>query len=71
MLLVPGFSDCSRAEYDVDKGRLVAIRNVLECANLRLEGVFLSLICPLGWFENLDGEHPRQIDEILYLHVQR
>ena len=48
MLLVPGFFDCSRAEYDVNKGRLVATRNVLECANLRLEGYFRALYVPLG-----------------------
>ena len=40
MLLVPGFSDCSWAECDVDRDRPVATRNVLERANLLLEGYF-------------------------------
>ena len=29
MLPVPGFSDCSLAEWDVDKGRPTATRNAL------------------------------------------
>ena len=40
MLLVPGFSDCSWAERDVDRGRPVTTRNVLERANLPLEWYF-------------------------------
>ena len=34
MLLVLCFSDCSRAERDVDRGRSVIKRNVLELADL-------------------------------------
>ena len=34
MLLVLCFSDCSQAECDVDRGRSVIKRNVLELANL-------------------------------------
>ena len=54
MLPVPGFSDCSRAECDVDKGRPTAIRNKLEHANVLLEGYFRALYVPfvvqkLGW----------------------
>ena len=48
MLLVPGFSDCSWAECDVDRGRMVTTRNVLECANLSMEGYFRALYAPLG-----------------------
>ena len=48
MLPVPGFSDCSWAKHDVDRGRPVATRNVLERANLRLEGYFRALYVPLG-----------------------
>ena len=36
----------------------MATGNVLEHANLRLEGYFRSLYVPLGGFENLDGECP-------------
>ena len=39
-LLVLCFSDCSWAECDVDKGQLKATRNMLERANLLLEGYF-------------------------------
>ena len=48
MLLVSGFSDCSWAEGDVDKGRPVIKRNILELANLPLEGYFRALYVPLG-----------------------
>ena len=48
MLLVPGFSDCSWVECDVDRGRPVIKRNVLELANLPLEGYFRVLYVPLG-----------------------
>ena len=48
MLLVPGFSDCSWAEFDVDRSRPVIKRNVLEIANLPLEGYFRALYVPLG-----------------------
>ena len=48
MLLVPGFSDCYWAECDVDRGRPVAIRNMLERANLHLEGYFRALYVLLG-----------------------
>ena len=40
MLPVPDFSDCSWVECDVDRGRPMATRNVLERANLLLEGYF-------------------------------
>ena len=43
MLLVPGSFEC-----DVDKGRPVTTRNVLEHANLPLEGYFRALYAPLG-----------------------
>ena len=43
MLLVSGFSEC-----DVDKGLLVTTRNVLDHANLPLEGYFRALYVPLG-----------------------
>ena len=43
MLLVSGSSEC-----DVDKGRLVTTRNVLERANIILEGYFRALYLPLG-----------------------
>ena len=46
-LLVPCFSDCSWAECDIDRGRSEAIKNVLERANLLLEGYFLTLYAPL------------------------
>ena len=48
MLRVPGFSNCSWAECDVDKGRPEATRNTLECANLLLDGYFRALYVPLG-----------------------
>ena len=48
MLLVSGFSDCSWAECDVDRGWPVIKRNVLELANLPLEGYFRALYVPLG-----------------------
>ena len=48
MLLVPSFSDCSWAECDVDRGRLVIKKNVLELVNLPLEGYFRALYVPLG-----------------------
>ena len=62
MLLAPGFSDCSWAECNVDRGRPVTIRNVLGRDNFFFGGVFSSLICPLGWFANSDGERPLEID---------
>ena len=40
MLLVLGFSGCSWAECDVDRGRLVIKMNVVKLANLPLEGYF-------------------------------
>ena len=43
MLLVPGSSEC-----DVDRGRPMTTRNVLERANLPLEGYFQALYVPLG-----------------------
>ena len=43
MLLVLGFSNCSWAKRDVDKGWSVIKRNVLELANLPLEGYFRAL----------------------------
>ena len=56
MLPIPGFSDCFWAECDVDIGQSVATRNVLESANLHLEGYFRALYVPLGgsktWMEN-------------------
>ena len=48
MLLVPGSSNCSWAECDVDRGRSVATRTVLEHANFRLEGYCRALYVPLG-----------------------
>ena len=48
MLSIPGFFDCSWAECDVDRGRPVTTRNVLELANLRLEGYFRALYVLLG-----------------------
>ena len=48
MLLLLGFFDCSWAECDVDRGRPVTTRNVLERANLPLEGYFRALYVPLG-----------------------
>ena len=48
MLPLPGFSDCSWAKSDVDRGRSVSTRNVLERANLRLERYFRALYVPLG-----------------------
>ena len=48
MLLVSGFSDCSWGECDVDRGRTVTTRNVLERVNLPLEGYFRALYVPLG-----------------------
>ena len=48
MLPVPGFSDYSWAEHDIDRGRPVIKRNVLELANLPLEGYFRALYVPLG-----------------------
>ena len=48
MVPVLGFSNCSWAECDVDRGRPMATRNVLERANLLLEGYFLSLYVHLG-----------------------
>ena len=48
ILLVPGFSDCSWVECDVERGRPMTTRNVLERANLPLEGYFRSLYALLG-----------------------
>ena len=48
MLPIPGFSDCSWAECDVDRGWSVSTRNVLKRANLRLEGYFRAISVPLG-----------------------
>ena len=59
------------AECDVDRGRSVIKRNVLELANLPMEGYFRALYAPLGWFANLEGESLLDIDETLFLHVQR
>ena len=76
MLLVPGFSDYSWAECDVDRGRrrIQGMRwSVLICV---WRDIFEPFMSPLV-FENLDGilcsqEHPLQINEILYIHhVQR
>ena len=70
MLLVPGFFDCSWAERDVDKGRPVIKMNVLELANLPLEGYFEPYMS-LGWIANSEGESLLKIDETVCLHVQR
>ena len=51
MLPVPGFFDCSWAEYDVDNGRPTTTRNVMERVNLFLEGYFRALYVPLGGAE--------------------
>ena len=48
MQLLPGFCDCSCAECDVDRGRSVTKRNLLESTNLPLEGYFRALYVPLG-----------------------
>ena len=40
------FSDCSRAECDVDRDRSDATRNVLERINLLIEGYFQALYAP-------------------------
>ena len=48
ILQVLGFFDCSWAELDVDRGRLAIKRNVLELANLPMEGYFRALYAPLG-----------------------
>ena len=48
MLLVLRFSDCSWDELDVDRGRPMIKRNILELANLPLEGYFRALYAPLG-----------------------
>ena len=60
MLPVPGFFNCSWSECDVDKGRPMAIRNVLERANLLSEGYFQALYVPLGGLktrmENITSE---------------
>ena len=48
MLLIPGFSNCSWAECDVDRDRPMVTRNALEHANLLLEGYFQALYVPLG-----------------------
>ena len=71
MLLLPGFSDCSWAEYDVDRGWPVTNRNLLERTNLPLEGYFRALYVPLSGFSNSDGGCLLKIDETLCLHVQR
>ena len=65
MLLVSGFSDCSWDECDVDRGRPVIKTNVLELANLPLEGYFRALYVPLGGLSNLEGERLLEIDETL------
>ena len=48
MLLVLGFSNCSWAGCDVDRGQPVIKRNVLELANLPLDGYFRASYAPLG-----------------------
>ena len=55
MLQVSGFSNCSWVKCDVDRGRSAGTRNVLERANLLLEGHFIypclaisPLICPFA-----------------------
>ena len=48
MLLVLSFSDCSCTECDVNRGRPVIKRNILELTNLPLEGYFQALYAPLG-----------------------
>ena len=63
--------DCSWVEHDVERGRPVIKRNVPELANLLMEGYFRALYAPLGWFTNLKGESLLDIDETLFLHVQR
>ena len=70
-MLVLSFSNFSWDERDVDKGRPTIKRNVSELANLPMEGYFSSLIYPLGWFTNLEGESLFDIDETPFLHVQR
>ena len=69
MLPVPGFYDCSWAECDVDKGRPMATKNVLECANLLLEGYFRALYVPLDCLKTRMENTPSR--SMIYLHVHR
>ena len=71
MLVVLGFSDYSGAERDVDKGRSVIKRNVLELANLPSERYFRSLYAPLGGSQTWREKAFLNIDKALCLHVQR
>ena len=48
MLLGLGFSECSWVKRDVDRGRPVIERNVLELANLPMTGYFGALYAFLG-----------------------
>ena len=48
ILLVLGFSDCSWAKRDIDRGRSVIKKNILALANLPLEVYFRALYAPLG-----------------------
>ena len=67
MLLTPGFSDCSWAECDVDRGWSMSTWKVLGHANLRLEGYFQALYFPLDGSKTRMESSP--FDGILYLHV--
>ena len=54
MLLVPGFSDCSWAECDVDKGRPVTTRTLWSVLIYLWRGIFEPYMSPwvvheLGW----------------------
>ena len=57
MLLVPGFSDCSWAEHDVDRGWSVIKRNVLELVIYLWRDIFEPYIPP--WVvRELGGRKP-------------
>ena len=65
------FSNCSWSECDVDKGQSVIKKNVLELANLPLEGYFLALYAPLGGPRTWREKAFLDIVETPCLHVQR
>ena len=57
MLLLPAFSNYSWAGCDVNKGWSMTTRNVLERANLPLEGYFRALYATLGGSRTLMENH--------------
>ena len=66
-----GFSDCAGAKRDVNRGRLVIKRNVLELANLPLERYFRVLYVPLGGSRTWREKAFLDSNETPCLHVQR